>query len=412
MPTSLRRKILFASLYFSEGAPIGFLWWALPTRLRASGLEVGDITSLLGILVLPWAFKFLGAPFIDIVRSRRWPLRAWIASCQILMGVFLLPTLLLDWRADFALIATLLILHAVAAATQDVAVDAYSLAVVPVEQRGSINAWMQTGMLIGRSLFGGGALLLDARIGPAATIVLLVAAIWSSLAVLVIAGEPEPARPPGTIVTRGCAFLAVLREVLRRRTTWLVLAFAAIGGAGFESVGLLVGPYLLDRGFSSEQIGGFLFLPTVAAMILGALVAGRRADRFDRRREAGLALVLMAATILALAAFDALAPWVTLALLALLYFFIGAFTTASYALYMDMTDRRLGATQLSAYMSATNFCESGSAFAVGALVTALGYGAAFSVMAMVSLAGLLALWLLPRGEDGVGDRGAARATPR
>ncbi len=320
MPTSFRRKFLFASLYFSEGAPIGFLWWALPTRLRASGLEVGDITSLLGILVLPWAFKFLGAPFIDIVRSRRWPLRAWIASCQVLMGVFLLPTLLLDWRADFALIATLLILHAVAAATQDVAVDAYALAVVPVEQRGSINAWMQAGMLIGRSIFGGGALLLDARIGPAATIVLLVTAIWSSLAVLVLAGEPEPARPPGTIAARGRAFLAVLRDVLRRRTTWLVLAFAAIGGAGFESVGLLVGPYLLDRGFSSEQIGGFLFLPTVAAMILGALVAGRRADRYDRRREAGLALVLMAATILALAAFDARAPWVTLALLALLLF--------------------------------------------------------------------------------------------
>ena len=396
MPTSFRRKFLFASLYFSEGAPIGFLWWALPTRLRASGLEVGDITSLLGILVLPWAFKFLGAPFVDIVRSRRWPLRAWIASCQILMGVLLLPTLLLDWRADFALIATLLILHAVAAATQDVAVDAYALAVVPVEQRGSINAWMQAGMLIGRSIFGGGALLLDARIGPAATIVLLVAAIWSSLAVLVIAGEPEPARPPATLATRGRAFLAVLREVLRRRTTWLVLMFGAIGGAGFESVGLLVGPYLLDRGFSAEQIGGFLFLPTVAAMILGALVAGRHSDRSDRRHAVALSLVLMAATILLLAALDAPGSWLTLVLLGLLYFFIGAFTTASYALFMDMTDRRLGATQLSAYMSATNLCESWSAFAIGALVSALGYGAAFSVMAMASLVALPVLWWLPR----------------
>ena len=407
MTPSLRRKFLFASLYFSEGAPIGFLWWALPTKLRASGIEVAEITTLLGILVLPWALKFLGAPFIDVVRSPGWPLRAWIASCQIIMGLFLLATLWLDWRADFGLIATLLILHAVFAATQDVAVDAYAIAVVPVEQRGSINAWMQTGMLIGRSIFGGGALLLDARVGPDATILLLVGAIWSSLAVLAMAGEPEPARSEMTIAARRRAFVVSLKEVLRGRTTWLVILYAAIGGAGFESVGLLVGPYLLDRGFSSEQIGGFLFLPTVAAMILGALVAGRHADRSDRRRAAGLALILLATTILLLAALDAPGSWVTLALLALLYFFIGAFTTASYALFMDMTDRRLGATQLSAYMSATNLCESGSAFAVGALVTALGYGPAFSVMAIVSLVGLPVLWLLPRSHAAAGEGGRA-----
>lgn len=395
----MRRKLLFASLYFSEGAPIGFLWWALPTKLRAAGLDVGEITGLLGILVLPWALKFLGAPFIDVVRTARWPLRAWIASCQIIMGLFLLATLRFDWRDDFALVATLLILHAVFAATQDVAVDAYALAVVPIEQRGSVNAWMQTGMLIGRSIFGGGALLLDARVGPSATVVLLVAAIWWSLAVLVFAGEPEPARAEVRMAVRRRAFLAALMEVVRGPTTWLVILIAAIGGAGFESVGLLVGPYLLDRGFTSEQIGAFLFLPTVAAMIFGALVAGRRADRFDRRREVGLALGLMAVTILGLAALDARGSWVTLVLLGLLYFFIGAFTTASYTLFMDKTDRRLGATQLSAYMSATNLCESWSAFAVGALVTALGYGAAFSVMALVSLLVLPVLWWLPRTAD-------------
>jgi MFS family permease len=395
----LRRRFLFASLYFSEGAPIGFLWWALPTKLRASGLEVGEITGLLGILVLPWAFKFLGAPFIDVLRTPRWPLRAWIASCQIIMGLFLLATLLLDWRDDFALIAALLILHAVFAATQDVAVDTYALAVVPIEERGAINAWMQAGMLVGRSIFGGGALLLDARIGPGATIVLLVVAIWSSLAVLAIAGEPEPARTDLPVATRRRTFLAAFVDVLRRRTTWLVLVFAAVGGAGFESVGLLVGPYLLDGGFSSEQIGAFLFLPTVAAMILGAIVAGRRADRFDRRREAGHALVCLTATILLLSVLGSMGGWVTLLLLGLLYFFIGAFTTASYALFMDMTDRRLGATQLSAYMSATNLCESWSAFAVGALVAALGYGAAFSVMALASLVVLPVLWWLPSGRE-------------
>jgi len=394
---TLRHRVLFAALYFSEGAPIGFLWWALPTRLRAAGVEVGDITALLGILVLPWAFKFLAAPLIDIVRTPRWPLRAWIASCQVAMGLFLLATLRLDWSADYRLIAALLFLHAVSAAAQDVAVDAYALSVVAPEQRGAINGWMQAGMLTGRSIFGGGALLLDARVGTHATILMLVAAIWASLAVLAVFGAPErPALHGETLAARGRDFLGALGEVLRRRSTWFVLGFAAIGGAGFESVGLLVGPYLLDLGFSQAQIGAFLFLPTVLAMMAGALVVGTLADRVDRRHAAGATLILMTAAILALGAFTAPPASITLTLLLVVYFLIGALTTASYALFMDLTDARLGATQLSAAMSATNLCESWSAFAVGRLAGALGYGAAFSWMAAASLLALPLVWRLPK----------------
>jgi MFS family permease len=414
---ALRRKWLFASLYFSEGAPIGFLWWALPTRLRAEGVEAAAIAPLLGLLVLPWALKFLWAPVVDIVRTPRWPLRAWIAAAQLLMGGALLATLLLDWQADYGLLAGLLILHAIAAATQDVAVDAYAIAVVRPDERGSINAWMQAGMLTGRSIFGGGALLLESRIGSPATVLLLTAAIWSSLAVLLVARVPEGRASAGTALpgaTRGGLLaarrqivLSRLGDILRRRTTWLVIGFAAIGGAGYEAVGLLVGPYLLDLGFTSEAIGGFLFLPTVAAMIAGAIAAGTAADRVDRRHAAGLTLILMALTIWALAQASG-GGAMTLVLLALLYFLIGAFTTASYALFMDRTDPRLGATQLSTYMSATNLCESWSAFAVGKLVAVSGYGPAFSTMALLSLLGLPLLWTLPRGAA---DRPVASDAP-
>ncbi|MEO8520699.1 MAG: MFS transporter [Acidobacteriota bacterium] len=397
MTRTLRHRLLFASLYFSEGAPIGFLWWALPTRLRAAGVDVGAITALLGALVLPWALKFLGAPFIDILRTPRWGLRSWIAACQILMGLFLLATVWLDWRTEYVAVAALLLLHAISAATQDVAVDAYALSIVSPEERGSINGWMQAGMLAGRAIFGGGALLLDVRVGPRTTLLLLVGAIWVSLAVLALLGEEAPLRRAGeTLADRRRDFQSALREVLTRRSTWLLLGFAAVGGAGFEAVGLLVGPYLLDRGFSQGRIGGFLFLPTVLAMMAGAAIAGLLADRVERRRVAGLALLLLAATIVTLGTLATPAAWITLGLLVVFYVLIGAFTTASYALFMDMTDPRLGATQLSAAMSATNLCESWSAFAVGRLTGTLGYGAAFSWMAAASLLGLPFLWWLPR----------------
>jgi len=391
--TRRRRQLLFAALYFSEGAPIGFLWWALPTRLRAAGVEVDAITGLLSVLVLPWALKFLGAPFIDILRGPRWPLRAWIAACQVVMGVLVLATLTLDWQQDFALVGGLLLTHAMAAAAQDVAVDAYAVAVVPPAELGVINAWMQGGVLTGRSMFGGGALLIDAWLGPRVTVALLVVAIWSSLALLVALGEPEPA-PAGGLSARRREFGAALGTVLRRRSTWLVIAFAVVSGAGFEAVGIVVGPFLIDRGFSSEQVGAFLFVPVVAAMIAGSFASGWLSDRAGHLRTAAMSLAGMAATITAVAWIGALWPsgTPTLALLLVLYVLIGAFTTTSYALFMALTDRRLGATQLSASMSATNLCESWSAFAVGRLTGAFGYGPAFTVMALASLAGLPLLW--------------------
>jgi len=47
------RIALFTLLYLSEGAPIGFIWWALPTLLRTAGVSVPKITELTAMLVLP-----------------------------------------------------------------------------------------------------------------------------------------------------------------------------------------------------------------------------------------------------------------------------------------------------------------------------------------------------------------------
>ena len=119
-----RRRLFLTSLYFSEGAPIGYLWWALPTKLRAAGADIEEVTALAAALALPWAFKFLWAPLIDGVRSRRFGRRGWIASAQIGMGLALTPLLFQPPGPELTtLLWVALLSHAVLAATQDVAVD-------------------------------------------------------------------------------------------------------------------------------------------------------------------------------------------------------------------------------------------------------------------------------------------------
>jgi hypothetical protein len=90
--------------------------------------------------------------------------------------------------------------------------------------------------------------------------------------------------------------------------------------------------------------------------------------------------------------------------LAAMYFCTGAFTAASYAWFMDLTDVELGATQFSLFMSATNGCESWATRAAGAIKEAAGYPAAMAVGSAVSLLALLALcvssrWRSPGGRS-------------
>jgi len=119
--TPAGRRVLFASYYFVEGAPIGFLWWSLPAILRSEGVEPERIGALLGWLVLPWAFKWLWAPLIDAWQRPGWTLRGWIAAAQVGMVATLVPLLFeADLLRSDALVVCLCA-HAVFASTQDAA---------------------------------------------------------------------------------------------------------------------------------------------------------------------------------------------------------------------------------------------------------------------------------------------------
>jgi PAT family beta-lactamase induction signal transducer AmpG len=405
LATPRGRRLLFGLLYFSEGAPVGYIWWALPTRLRVAGIAIEEITALTSLLVLPWIFKFVWAPLVDALRSRSWGLRSWVIAAQVSMGVFLLPLLALDLQAQFSLVVPLLLLHTIAAATQDVSVDALAISRIDPDERGSINGWMQMGMLAGRSILGGGGLILARSIGDQGVIALLLAAVWSSMIVLLMGTRHEGGVKEAPGITEAFrTFRTHLKEAVHRKTTWLGLLFAGIGAAGFEAVGAVAGPFLVDSGLSGEQTGWFFAIPTVLGMMIGALLGGYLSDKLGRRKAVGIFLLLFVADIFVISALYARSGSSSISLivglLGVLYLCIGLFTSASYALFMDLTDPRLGATQFSAYMGATNGCESWSAFTVGRLIAGFGYPPAFALMGAASLMALPVLYFLhPAGQD-------------
>lgn len=391
---------VFALLYFSEGAPIGFLWWAMPTLLRTEGVAVERITTLTALLVLPWTGKFLWAPLVDALRGPRWGFRNWAMSAQLAMGACLVPLFWLDPLQHLTTWILLLMAHAFFAATQDVAIDALAVASTTAqpEQRGWLNGAMQAGMLVGRSLFGGGAILLAHYFGWQVVLIGLLAAIWGT--VIFLWKVMRGAEPPTQSGPAWAQFGLSLRAAARARSTWMGLGFALVAGAGFEAMGALAGPFLIDAGVSAQVTGIFFGLPVVMAMLVGGLIGGRLADRGDRRRTVGWFLILLGALVAALGTGYLMgmpAP-VLMGLMVLAYFGIGLFTAASYGLFMDLTDPRLGATQFSTFMAATNGCEAWSAGVGGRIAGTAGYGPAFLIMPLIGLIGLVFLRGMKRSD--------------
>lgn len=385
------RRVLFALLYLAEGAPIGFIWWAIPAKLRETGVPVGTITLLTSIVILPWAFKFLWAPLVDVLRGPRWGRRGWVVATQLLMGLSLLPLALLDWQDSLGLLFGLLLLHAFAAATQDVAIDAWAISITPAKERGGINGWMQAGMLVGRWLFGAGFLIVAQRIDDAAAVVSMVAVIWATTLVVLAASDHDEYRSRGrlaeTLRFRIGEFRETLGQVLRRRDTWLGILLALIAFAGFKGAGDLAGPFLVDQGLAQSQVGHF-YTGALVAMILGALGGGWAADRIGNARAIRafvvIAMLVVVATAAAARTTAAGGSAVVVGMLAV-YACAGLLTASTYALLMQLTDPKLGATQFSAYMGAVNGCEAWAGFTAGQLAERFDYPSAFVAVALISL---------------------------
>src|SRR5215813_14589368 len=132
---SSRRKLTWvAILYFIEGFPFGLLFDAFPVYFRSHGVSLTDI-GLISLVGLPWTLKFLWAPAVDLWGKRK----HWIVACQLLLTIDLGVLLLLEPSQSDWTLWLLLIALAMFSATQDIAIDAYTIELLDEAEMGPAN---------------------------------------------------------------------------------------------------------------------------------------------------------------------------------------------------------------------------------------------------------------------------------
>ncbi len=386
------RALIAFTFYFAEGAPIGFIWWAMPALLRQSGADIGVIGTFTSLLTLPWVLKFLWAPLIDVLRTPRFGFTKWIGLSQTLMCLSLLPLIFIPLQGNILIWGTLLFIHSLCAATQDVSVDAMIINLVAPREKGMLNGYMQAGMLVGRSLFGGATLIFIQQAGLPVTIGVMILTIMSTMLLLPLIKEQ------GMMIIEKEQFGQFKENLFitfKSKQIWFAIAFALTAAAAFESAGAMAGPFLTDKDTEVKSIGFFFSIPVVAATLLGGLAGGFLSDKLSRKNSVTLFLFSFVTVVAVIGLTELLSsytsPFVWMMMFTVMYLFVGMFTTSYYALFMDVTNPNLGATQFSTFMAATNGCEAWAVYAAGLIASQYGYSPAFLVMCLISVVSLFFL---------------------
>jgi PAT family beta-lactamase induction signal transducer AmpG len=377
-----------AVLYISEGLPYGIVKEFAPMYLR---FEKVDLTSIgfLNVVGFAWTFKFLWSPLVDTYGTyRRWIAGAVLAIALALIGMAVMP------RPGPPLY-TLLALLALASATQDIAVDAFTIRATPSGFLGPINSIRVTAYRV--ALLSPGLLAIVAQrfgwsraFGTAAVVALAILAFTIVLpddrgSAAEAGGAAAPERP-NLIVT--------LRRWLTRPHALILLGIILTYRLGEFAIVSMIKPYWVDRGYSPAEIGTITSVVGVFISIAGAITGGIMVARFGLYRALMVLGVTQSASNIgyAIVATIEAGRWAIYAAAVVENIGYGMGTSAFLAFLMSICDREHAATEY-ALITAT-YGVTGTLIASfgGAIAQHAGYPFYFW---MTVFLGVPALFLLP-----------------
>lgn len=385
---SRRHKIaLLIALYLAQGLPYGFFTQALPVLLRESGYSMKAISAT-SLLYLPWALKFLWAPWLDHRGTRRHWLLVWQLSS---IAAALLLTQL-DLEHSFTVILVAAFAFNIIAASQDIVTDGLAVRIMDPRERGLANA-IQVGAYRLGMIFGGGLLLwIFAKTNWAIMFACMAALLaLTVLPVLPLKETPRaidsPAPPPVRELFIGWA---------QRMLAPGMLAFAGLIFCyrfGDAMVSNVLGPFLKDSGLTTATIALMKGTAGSATSLIGALVGGWYAFRVSRRRLLLVTGLAQAATFtLYIAAALGMGGISLLWTATILEGVIG--TTATVALFtlmMDAADPEHAGTDYTLFASCFVLVNGIGTFCSAVIVDAAGFAPAFVTGTVLAAGGCLVL---------------------
>lgn len=375
---ALTRKLsIVAWVYVIEGFPMGVFQKIMPVFLRREEVSLAAIGAL-QIASFAWSLKFLWSPLVDRFGERR----QWITGAMAAMALCLASLVEGTPAAIGVWLWIALGLYCTASATQDVAIDAYTIGLIDRGEEGPVNAVRMIAYRVGLISAGGGLLLLSDHIGWGATFV-AAAALSVAMGLSVRACPEVPVPAAAKADTWGA-----LQRWLDRPHVLAAGAFILLYRVGDRAMGPMLEPFWVDRGFTNQEIALVSNTLGPVATLIGAVVGAVCVARLGIRRSLWLLGVFAVGSNLAYAGAAALPDANRLAVYGasiIESFTAGMAGVAFMSFLMRICEREHAAVQYALVTSIYAIAGTLVAVPSGWLAERMGYAAYFTLTAAMAL---------------------------
>ncbi len=392
-----RSKLLLISLlYFSEGLPFGFIQNTLSVYFRINGMSLEDI-GLLSLVGLAWSMKLVWAPLVDRFGKRH----LWIVPAQLTLAVGILGLRQIDPGHPNVLLWLIMGGMGLASATQDIAIDAYTIDILEEHELGVGNGIRSGAYRVALILSGGGTVAASAYLGWDGVFVGLSVLMAALAAVVLLWDECHRIvdRPNATGTARIVdSWIAPLRDLLRRPHFGALVLFVLLFKFGDAMMGPMINPFWVDRGFTRVEIGLISGTLAPVASIAGSIIGGWLTTRWGIGRSLWVLGALQAVSNLGYA-YAALAGSHKLTVYGASVFesFTGGLGTAAFlAFLMALCSRRFSATHYAFFSTVFGLGRSMSGVFSGFGAAKFGYASFFLLSFFAACPAFFLLpWVLP-----------------
>jgi PAT family beta-lactamase induction signal transducer AmpG len=375
---SLRRKLaLIGLVYVVEGFPMGIFLDVFPVFLARMGVPRAEIGFVAG-LSLAWSLKVLWSPLVDRFGERR----HWIGCALVAMAGALLAVGGATGEGLTPLLWGGLAFFCLASATQDVAIDAWTIGLVERGEEGPANSMRMTAYRLGMIGVANALLFLPRWVGWQETL-----AAGAALCALMAAAVSRLPRVAVAPAERRDSWGA-LRRWLARPGALPVFAFVLLYRVGDGAMAPMIKPFWVERGFSNEEIATISGMLAGTATIAGAWLAGWLVARVGIGRSLWIVGALALASNLGYAAAAALpeagrAPVYAASLVE--SFCSGMAGVGFMSFLMRICEREHAAVQYALLTAVYNVAGSLLRIPSGVLSEWLGYAGYFALTAALAL---------------------------
>ena len=383
------KYILFGDIYFANGFQGALGMMLIIVFFTEKDISIATATIAAGIAALPFTFKFLFGPLTDhFIKKGR---RPFVIIGGLLGGLALITCAFINPSVQLLPFTFFLFLSVTGIVILDVAADAWAIQVTEVSQHGKINAAMFGSMFGGVAI--GVAVLSQIADYYSYDIAFIVAGIVIILTIILPLFTKEE-----IIEKKQIKIGKILINEFKKRNTQIISLFGFLAALNFGMLLFIIPEYLMNAlQLKVGQIGLITSLFPIGTLV-GAISGGIMADKFGRKKTISFFLVgaIVFSSLLIYAD-----SWLILAIIYPIIGFLqgGATFSSLMALFMDITNPKIGGTQYSILTSITNLGDYSVGIISGSLLVFLGYQRFFLYSAWIVGPALLVLYFVKEKSE-------------